>query len=50
MRLREFIRTRGGRPAGKHHETYLSSYNRVAPERMKTILRQPMRLAGPRSA
>lgn len=28
--------------AGKHHEVYLSDPNRVAPERMRTIIRQPV--------
>ena len=28
---------------GKHHEIYLSDPRRVAPERLKTILRQPIR-------
>lgn len=29
--------------AGKHHEIYLSDFRRVAPERLRTILRQPVR-------
>ena len=29
---------------GPHHEIYLSDPRRVAPEKMKTILRQPVRL------
>ena len=29
---------------GKHHEIYLSDPRRVAPEKMKTVLRQPIRL------
>lgn len=28
---------------GPHHEIYLSDPRRVAPERMKTVLRQPVR-------
>ncbi len=31
---------------GKHHEIYLSDPRKVAPEKMKTILRQPIRRAG----
>ena len=31
--------------AGKHHEIYLSDPRRVAPEKMQTILRQPVRKA-----
>jgi hypothetical protein len=42
----EFMPARGLVPAGKHHEIYLSDPRRVAPERLKTILRQPVREAG----
>jgi hypothetical protein len=28
---------------GKHHEIYLGDPRRVAPEKLKTILRQPVR-------
>ena len=28
---------------GRHHEIYLSDPRRVAPEKLKTILRQPVR-------
>ena len=31
---------------GPHHEIYLSDPRRVAPEKLKTILRQPVRAAG----
>ena len=31
--------------SGKHHEIYLSDPRRVPPERLKTILRQPVRSA-----
>jgi hypothetical protein len=31
---------------GKHHEIYLSDPRRVAPEKLKTVLRQPIRSAG----
>jgi len=27
---------------GKHHEIYLSDPRRVAPEKLKTVLRQPV--------
>ena len=30
-------------PNGKHHEIYLSDPRRVAPEKLKTVLRQPVR-------
>ena len=41
--IHEFIKTKGGTLIGKHHEIYLSDPRRVAPEKLKTILRQPMR-------
>jgi len=31
--------------AGKHHEIYLSDFRRTAPEKLRTILRQPGRVA-----
>ena len=40
-RLHDFIRSEGCRPRGKHHEIYLSDARRVAPARLKTIVRQP---------
>jgi len=41
-RLHAFIADQGKELAGKHHEIYLSDPRRVAPERMKTIIRQPV--------
>lgn len=38
-----FIPDQGLRMDGRHHEVYLSDFRRVAPERMRTILRQPVR-------
>lgn len=38
----EFIPDNGLRMVGKHHEIYLSDFRRVAPERQRTILRQPV--------
>ncbi len=32
--------------AGKHHEIYLSDFRRVAPEKLRTIVRQPGRARG----
>jgi hypothetical protein len=32
--------------AGKHHEIYLSDPRKTAPEKLKTILRQPIQMAG----
>lgn len=39
----EFIPENGYEEAGKHHEIYLSDPRKVAPEKLKTILRQPVR-------
>ncbi len=39
----EFIPQNGYEMAGKHHEIYLSDPRRVAPEKLRTILRQPVR-------
>ncbi len=36
-------RGRGLRPRGRHHEIYLSDPRRVAPAKLRTILRQPVR-------
>lgn len=41
-RVHQFIEAAGYRPRGKHHEIYLSDPNRAAPDKMKTVLRQPM--------
>lgn len=40
--LHRFITDRGRAPRGRHHEVYLSDPRRVAPERMRTIIRQPV--------
>jgi hypothetical protein len=40
--LHGWIMDQGLRLRGKHHEIYLSDPARSAPERMKTILRQPV--------
>lgn len=37
-----FVPEHGLRLTGKHHEIYLSDPRRVAPERLRTILRQPV--------
>ncbi|MFN8471450.1 MAG: GyrI-like domain-containing protein [Anaerolineae bacterium] len=42
QRLHAFIHDQGYVPRGKHHEVYLSDPRRVAPEKMKTVLRQPV--------
>lgn len=38
----EFVPGHGLRMVGKHHEIYLSDFRRVAPEKQRTILRQPV--------
>jgi hypothetical protein len=38
----EFIPGQGLRMVGKHHEIYLSDFRKVAPEKQRTILRQPV--------
>jgi hypothetical protein len=39
----EFMPAHGLIPAGKHHEIYLSDPRRTAPERLRTVIRQPVR-------
>jgi hypothetical protein len=41
--LHDFIRENGYQLNGKHHEIYLSDPRRAAPEKMKTIIRQPVK-------
>jgi hypothetical protein len=41
-RLHAFIAEQGYARRGKHHEIYLSDPRRTAPERLKTIIRQPV--------
>jgi hypothetical protein len=43
-RLHRFIADSGFRPAGRHHEIYLSDIRKTDPAKWKTVLRQPMRL------
>jgi hypothetical protein len=45
-RVHEFIRARGGTPAGKHHEIYLSDVRKAAPQTWKTVVRQPLAAGG----
>lgn len=40
--LHAFIAEHGYKPRGRHHEVYLSDFRRTAPEKLKTILRQPV--------
>ncbi|MDH3596479.1 MAG: GyrI-like domain-containing protein [Rhodospirillales bacterium] len=41
-RLHEFIQGQGLTLTGKHHEIYLSDPRRAAPDKLKTIVRQPI--------
>lgn len=41
-KVHSFIENNGSRRVGKHHEIYLSDLRRVAPEKWKIIVRQPM--------
>jgi hypothetical protein len=41
-RLHAFIAEQGRQPRGLHHEIYLSDPRRVAPEKLRTIIRQPV--------
>lgn len=42
LKVHQFITANGGTLRGKHHEIYLSDMRKVAPEKWKTIIRQPM--------
>jgi hypothetical protein len=41
----KFLPENGYTEAGKHHEIYLSDPRKTAPEKLKTILRQPIQVA-----
>lgn len=40
--MQEFMRKKGFRKNGLHHEIYLSDFRKTAPEKLKTILREPV--------
>ncbi len=42
QRLHKFITDSGHKLRGKHHEIYIGNPQRTAPEKLKTIIRQPM--------
>jgi hypothetical protein len=46
-RMFAFAREQGAEPTDAHHEIYLSDPRRVAPERLKTIVRHPLRCYAP---
>lgn len=41
QRIHAFVREQGGKLTGKHHEIYLGDPRRTAPEKLKTVIRQP---------
>ena len=41
-RLHKFIAEQGHAPRGKHHEIYLSDPRRAAPEKLRTVIQQPV--------
>jgi hypothetical protein len=43
QRLHDFIIEGGHQLRGKHHEIYLGDPRRIAPEKLKTVIRQPMK-------
>lgn len=45
VRLHQAIADAGYQPRGRHHEIYLGDPRRSAPEKLRTILRQPVRPA-----
>ncbi len=42
-KIHEFIQNSGCTLRGKHHEIYLNTPGRIAPEKLRTIIRQPMK-------
>ncbi len=42
-RIHQFIVENGYELSGKHHEIYLSDFRRAAPEKLKTVIRQPFK-------
>ncbi len=40
--MRAFCESRNLKPVGRHHEIYLSDPHRVAPEKLRTLFRQPV--------
>jgi len=41
-KVHSFIESNGNSKTGKHHEIYLSDIRRAAPEKWRTVVRQPM--------
>jgi hypothetical protein len=45
-KVHTFIKENGYNLSGKHHEIYVSDMRKTAPEKLKTIIRQPMEKQG----
>jgi len=45
-KLHSFIKGKGYELRGKHHEIYLSDPNKSSPEKLKTVIRQPVKSVG----
>jgi hypothetical protein len=45
-RLHRYLHEHGYRPVGRHHEIYLGDPRRTEPQRLRTILRQPVEVGG----
>ncbi len=43
-RVHAYIAEHGGKPSGKHHEIYLRDPRKSAPDKLKTVIRQPFKL------
>lgn len=43
LQMQAFIEQHGFQKNGKHHEIYLSDFRKTAPEKLKTILREPVK-------
>ena len=43
QQMKDFMKKNGLVENGLHHEVYLSDPRKTAPEKMKTILRQPVK-------
>ncbi|HUX90774.1 MAG TPA: GyrI-like domain-containing protein [Gallionellaceae bacterium] len=41
-RLHQYIESHGHKLSGKHHEIYMSDIRKTAPQKWKTVIRQPM--------
>ncbi len=42
-KIHNFVKSKGHNLTGKHHEIYLSDPRKTAPEKMKTVLRHPIK-------